>query len=1044
MSRALKPGLYENLLTVALQEQIKNLEDQGWEIRYEKTDPALLPELLARHLYDSLRDSLDTIPGQDDNERITNQVNLINQLFKVLISHNRIEENEIITDPKNLLFQVLQGSGFVNNQATTRPTLSMRRTSLLVNGTREPQIAHELRSEIPSADQINLLCAFVRHSGLRLFRDELEKRVQGGARLRVITSVYTGSTERRALDELIEIGAEVKVSYDVSRTRLHAKAWLFSRDSGLHTAYIGSSNLTHTAQIEGLEWNVKVSAIDNPDVIGHFKQTFEQYWQEPEFEEYSPERDRKKLDQALSKQGDGSRARNQLKFLTSLDISPKPHQSIALEALQSERDRGHNRNLIVAATGVGKTFIAGFDFKRLTENSNKGLTLLFVAHRREILEQSQHVFQIVLNKLDFGELLVGGEQPSVGQHVFASIQSLTNRIYTIKPDEFDVLIVDEFHHAAATTYEKLLSHLQPKFLLGLTATPERADGKSILEWFDNRIATEIRLWDALDQGLLCPFHYFGINDQTDLSQVTFTKGGYAVNELSRVFTGDDVRAVRIRDAIRRYITNPDKMTALGFCASVEHAHFMADKFNQFGLRSAALDGTSPSKKRSKTLNKFRNGKLQILFAVDLFNEGFDLPEIDTLLMLRPTESATIFLQQLGRGLRWSKGKRVLTVLDFVGHAHEKYRYDVRYRALLGGSNTRHHIKRTIESDFPLLPPGCAIQLDRLAKEKVLKNIKQAINNNRNLLVQDLQTLGPDTSLSHFIAETGMEIEDIYSRKNSSFFDLCQRAGFSIHSEDKPLANKIGQMIHVNDMERITTWREILQSKQPMQILKLDYRKQRLALMLFSIFRTDQRQSTLETDQIINKIRKSERLKSEILALLDILEDRIRSVADPIDQNGNIPIASHADYSSGEIIASYGRMDKNKSLLQWQAGVLWDKTTKTDMFFITLEKSDKDYSPTTLYHDYPISPKRFIVESQNHSSADTPVGKRYIRQSTDKTNVILFVRERKQDERRLPLPYHCLGKAHYVSHESDKPMKITWELEREMPGWIYQAGKVVAG
>ena len=484
-----------------------------------------------------------------------------------------------------------------------RPTLSLRRTGLLVNGRRDVQIASEIAREIPSADRIDLLCAFVRHSGLRLFRSELDARARAGARVRVIASVYTGSTERRALDALIALGAQVKVSYEIARTRLHAKAWLFHRESGLHTAYIGSSNLTHTAQVEGLEWNVRVSAAENPEVIERFEATFEQYWQEPEFEDYEPGRDADRLDRALSRQSHGGSPDDGLDISLLVDVAPKPHQAVALEALESERQNGHCRNLVVAATGTGKTWIAAFDFKRL-RNEGKGDSLLFVAHRDEILRQSQQIFQLVLREPGFGERLVGGERPHSGRHVFASVQSLAKRVDDIEPDGFDVVIVDEFHHAAAASYDRLLKRLTPKILLGLTATPERADGKSVLEWFDGRIAFESRLWDALDQGLLCPFHYFGVNDTTDLSAVRFERGRYVAGDLDNVLTGDDMcglcaSATPSRNTCRTHVG----CETLGFCAGVAHAHFMAGQFNRFGYEAVALDGDTPRDERRAALTR---------------------------------------------------------------------------------------------------------------------------------------------------------------------------------------------------------------------------------------------------------------------------------------------------------------------------------------------------------------------------------------------------------------------------------------------------------
>ena len=1033
------------MITAALEAEIDARREDGWRVDVHPADVTSRPEFLARHVYGLLRRALEAIHG-DDDAQAASQVALANRLVEALIEHGALADDRV-AEAARLLIEAADRRGLGDSPSRLpRPTLSFRRTGLLVNGRRDVQIASEIAREIPSADRIDLLCAFVRHSGLRLFRSELEARARGGAQVRVIASVYTGSTERRALDALIALGARVKVSYEIARTRLHAKAWLFHRDSGLHTAYIGSSNLTHAAQVDGLEWNVRVSAAENPEVIERFAATFEQYWQEPEFEDYEPGRDAERLDRALSRQSHGGSADDGLDISLLVDVAPKPHQSVALEALESERRNGHRRNLVVAATGTGKTWIAAFDFKRL-RNESEGDSLLFVAHRDEILRQSQQVFQLVLREPGFGERLVGGERPRSGRHVFASVQSLANRVDDIDPDGFDVVIVDEFHHAAAASYDRLLKRLRPKFLLGLTATPERADGRSVLEWFDGRIAFESRLWDALDQGLLCPFHYFGVNDTTDLSTVRFERGRYVAGDLDNVLTGDHVRALRIRHAVEEYVTDPHRMRALGFCAGVAHAHFMADRFTRFGYEAVALDGSSPQDERRAALLRLRRGELRAVFAVDLFNEGVDLPEVDTVLMLRPTESATVFLQQLGRGLRWAEGKRVLTVLDLVGQVRREYRYDVRYRALLGG--TRHQVQRAVEADFPLLPPGCALKLDRIAKETVLRNLREAVRSARARLADDLRTLGPEARLGEFMREAGAELGDVYANPQSGhcFVELRRRAGFrdgaGAFAPRDPLLRAVGRLLHVDDHERLAAWRAILESEGSDPISSLRGREQRLGLMLFAIL-AGRGQSTSQADEILHRVRNSEELRQEIIALLEILDDRIRTVAEPLHETSDVPLASHATYSLGEIAAAHRHLDKRGALIVPQTGVLWHEATQTDLLFVTLEKSDADFSPTTRYADYPISPTLFHWESQNSASADTPTGRRYVEQPARGTNVILFVRERKRDGRGATLPYCCLGRAHYRSHESERPMKVLWKLERPMPGWLYQAGKVVAG
>ena len=629
--------------------------------------------------------------------------------------------------------------------------------------------------------------------------------------------------------------------------------------------------------------------------------------------------------------------------------------------------------------------------------------------------------------------------------MFASVQSLVNCIDDLDAHAFDVVIVDEFHHAAARSYERLLSRLEPKVLLGLTATPERADGRSILEWFDGRIASESRLWDALDQGLLCPFHYFGVNDATDLSTVRFERGRYVQGELDNVLTGDHARALRVRHAVEEYVTEPLRMRALGFCAGVAHAHFMASEFTRFGYPAVALDGTSPRDERRGALTRLRHGELRAIFAVDLFNEGVDLPEVDTVLMLRPTESATVFLQQLGRGLRWSDGKRVLTVLDLVGQVRREYRYDVRYRALLGG--TRHQVRRAVEADSPLLPPGCALKLDRIAKETVLQNLRGAVHNARRRLAEDLRALGPQARLADFVREAGAELEEIYAQPGQGhcFTELRRRAGFDqgAPAPDPTLLRTVGRLLHIDDRERLDAWRAFLATERPAPLADLESRRHRLILMLFAIV-GGRHQPIASADTIFGQIREAPVLRREIVDLLEILADRSRTVSRPLDPAGDVPLASHATYALGEIVAAHARTGAAGALVSPQGGVLWDPATNTDLLFVTLEKSDADYSPTTRYADYPISPTLFHWESQNSASPDTPTGRRYCEQHRRGTQVILFVRERKKDARGETLPYHCLGPVRYRSHESERPMKILWELNRPMPGWLYQAGKVVAG
>ena len=688
-------GLYESLLTMRSSADIYSVRDLVVEIR--DVDQAEQPEVLARHLRDAVLRRLTAMSAGRQ------RVELINQLLSIL----QMPEDALRDDVRQLMSLSRQAEPGVLATSTLRPSTPLSDAALLTNAHGEPSFGSELRAELPTADRVDLLCAFVKWHGIRVIAEQLQQLKDRGIPFRVITTTYIGATERKALDRLVaDFGAEVKISYDRLNTRLHAKAWLFVRNSGFDTAYVGSSNLSQQALLDGLEWNVRLSRIATPSLLEKFQATFETYWADERFETFDPVRDRDRLDDALSEASGRSQSNNATVMLSGLAVRPYPYQSEMLEALSVERIvHGRHRNLIVAATGTGKTVVAALDYRALSETtSTTRPSLLFVAHRQEILRQARQTYREVLGDATFGELYVDGHRPERWRHVFASVQSLSSYgASSIKADAFDVVVIDEFHHAQASTYRTLLDHLQPRELLGMTAAPERADGVDVRSFFDGRTAYELRLWDALDQGLLCPFQYFGVADGTDLSKVQWARGKYDQTALAGVYTGNDARARIILQQVADKVADVDAMRGIGFCVSVVHAHYMAETFRNAGIAATAVTGESSSEVRSQALADLREGRLKILFTADLFNEGVDLPLVNTVLFLRPTESATVFLQQLGRGLRRSANKPVLTVLDFVGLQNQKFRFDLRYRALTG--STRKGLERDIATGFPFLPSG---------------------------------------------------------------------------------------------------------------------------------------------------------------------------------------------------------------------------------------------------------------------------------------------------------------------------------------------------
>jgi superfamily II DNA or RNA helicase/HKD family nuclease len=1023
------PGLYEELLTRGLARELAELEARGFSALKSTPSVGQAKALLARHL---LRLLTRTLAARSSDETTERQVEVARRVHAALnaLDAESTDEDDALVEPPIVLGALVQAeAGPGGPPAITRPEIPLTSSDLLVNARGEPRIGHSIAAEIPSADRIDLVCAFIRWHGIRVIDNQIRRFREQGRPLRVITTVYTGSTERRALDRLVDLGAQVKVSYETQATRLHAKAWLFQRDSGYSTAYVGSSNLTHTALSEGVEWNVRISEAETPALLDKFRATFESYWADPSFEDYDPA----KFADAIA----AGRRGSQIVFL-GLDVHPFPHQVEILERLQAEREiHGKHRNLVVAATGTGKTVVAALDYRRLSKDGHRP-TLLFVAHRREILGQSLRTFRAVLHDANFGEELYEGRRPTEYKHVFASIQSLSRSLESLPPKHFQIVIVDEFHHAEANTYRALLDRLEPEELLGLTATPERADERDILARFDGRFASELRLWDALEAGLLCPFQYFGLHDNTDISHVPWSRKGYDADVLERVYTADDARAGLVIREVAEKHSDIKTMRALGFCVTIAHAEFMARKFNDAGIPALAVSANSREEERRTALQRLKAREMNILFAVDLFNEGIDVPEIDTVLFLRPTESATVFLQQLGRGLRRAEGKDCLTVLDFIGTQHRLFRFDARYRALLRGSGTG--VTRQIREDFPFLPSGCSMQLDRVARDIVLKNVANAIGSTFQSLVTALHDLGRDVSLQEFLVEADVEMERIY-RNGRTWMSLRREAGLPAPTpgpEIDSLSRGLERLLHVDDSRWLEVFRSALASS-PSTAWRFSERETRILTgIAFTLFGPV---APTDIPEMITRLSNNPDICAEALELVSLLEAGLIHVTTPLedvlDLGNHPPLSLHSHYSLEEILAALGRSSLGKRF-KTQAGVLWERALKCDVFFVTLEKDPKHYSLNTRYNDYAISPEIFHWQSQYLTREAGVTGQRYINHEARGSHVLLFVRKTK-DQRA----YTFLGPVKYQEHRGERPMSITWRLFRPMPADFFREARVAA-
>ncbi|WAX79817.1 DUF3427 domain-containing protein [Streptomyces sp. KMM 9044] len=1038
------PGLYEQLITLRFEQKLEELSQLGWHPVSDVVGPESAPYLLARHVSQTVRRVLQNLPVED-------RVHAANHILESIGTLKGAQEwVDLVADgPRQLLAITQQETPGV---FAVRPGIPLSDTALLTNSPEDPSLGFELRAELATADRVDLLCAFVKWHGLRVIERSLQSAHDRGVPIRVLTTTYIGATERRALDRLVEdFNAEVKVNYETRSTRLHAKAWLFQRNSGYNTAYVGSSNLSKAALLDGLEWNVRLSSVATPEVMRKFEATFESYWNDPSFETYEPHADGARLQEALAVAG-GAPSVDRPITLSGLEVRLYPYQQDMIERLDVEREvHDRHRNLLVAATGTGKTVMAALDYKRLRQKHGRDLRLLFVAHRKEILQQSLRTYQDTLLDANFGEYLHSGEIPDHWAHVFASVQSLNARaLGRLAPGHFDVIVIDEFHHGTSPTYRKIIGHFQPLELLGLTATPERMDGKNIQdEFFDGRIAAEMRLWEALDNKLLCPFHYFGISDNTDLSSVEWKRGAYDVNALSNVLTGNKVRAGLVVKAVEDKISDPGRMRALGFCVSVAHAHFMADSFRSAGFSAIAVSGETPADQRQEALTDLKAGKLQVIFSVDLFNEGVDLPDVDALLLLRPTSSATVFLQQLGRGLRRSDNKAVLTVLDFIGQHRKEFRFEHQFRALT--NLTRKRLLNHIAHDFPQLPSGCEIMLEEKAKHTIIANIKGQLSVNVTTLAREVTDYA-DPSLSRYLEESEREIKEVYRGNGNSWTGLLRRA--NLMNREAPegeaaLLNRVPAFLHVDDPLRVAAYTHMLEDDAP-AYSDLDEQGKAYARMLFfQLWPLGgvTRKGFASYDAGFTTLRKQHAVRSELRQVLAYSLARTEHVPIPLlDAAGDrgVPLTVHASYSREEILPALGQADVGGFMPgDFREGVRWCESAKTDALLITLEKDEKDFSPQTRYHDFALSETRFHWESQNQTSETSATGLRYRHHVAQGSRVLLFVRRYKTTDIGGAQPWMLLGPAEYEKHEGSKPMAITWKVTHTIPADVLSYAKAVA-
>lgn len=1017
-------GLYDLLHTKKLQNHLKStglLDRAEWsalsldEIHHRIAIP------LSREIAHFIRETISK----------SNKHDWLDELETALISSHELRNLilELIPVKPQSLLQIKPPSPF--SAYKERPDTPLSESALLTGSSRTPALRSQLIKELATCDCADWLVSFIKYAGLLPLLPTLREFTQkpapdGGPRLRVATTSYMGATDVKAIKALLELpNTEVRISYDTKRTRLHAKAYLFHRESGFSSAYIGSANISKSALDEGLEWTAKISQFESNHLWLHTVATFEAHWEDKSEFTLCSKDDLPTFEEAILQER-GEKIDDD--FLSLFDLRPYGFQQIILDDIAVEREAGKRHHLIVSATGTGKTMVSAFDYRNFCEHLGKRASLLYVAHREEILKQARMSFRQVLRDGSFGDILVSGNSPNQFQHLFCSVQSWNSReLDLLSSDHFDYVVLDEAHHGSAKSYQKLIQHITPKSLLGLTATPERTDGADIRDDFGGAFTHELRLPEAVDRALLSPFHYYGIPDLEgiDLSNISWKRGGYDVRELQNILEENSSRANWVMSQTERYVADIKNVRCLGFCVSVAHAHFMAEYCQSIGIKAASLTGHSEKTYRRNIQQKLADREINFIFTVDLYNEGVDLPFVDTVLFLRPTESLTLFLQQLGRGLRLYKDKAQLTVLDFIAPQHRQFRFASRFRAL--SSRPELRIDKQLESEMPFVPTGCFIFLEKQAKEHVLNNIRSAAANLRGerflneLKVLQIQTKD-EITLQDILDYLHLDTPDeIYKRGLPH--ELLSKEFEKENTGEYRLNEGFRRLLMMDDTHFIEDAKNIIKESSVEQDTTV---KSMIHTVLWGPKKPDEG----KLNQVHEYILSRPGLLNDLLELFNwILTHKTPVRKQQLDMTGILNL--HASYTREQILLSLGKGTFDQPFHS-REGVLHLAEKKMDVFFADINKSESDFSPTTMYEDYAITDRLFHWQSQSQTSDTSNVGRRYINHEKYGYTPLLFIRERKKAPNGLTAPYFFAGPLKYKKHEGSKPISFIWELEYPLP------------
>jgi superfamily II DNA or RNA helicase/HKD family nuclease len=897
-----------------------------------------------------------------------------------------------------------------------------------------------LKEELNNCDSFCFIVSFIKFSGIQLLINTLDELKSRGIKGKIITSVYLNITDPKALRKLMEYdNLEIKV-FNNTRESFHTKAYLFYRKE-YSSCIIGSSNLSQSALYSGEEWNVRLVKDKYLDIFDQSHEQFEKIWDSNEAVNLST----KFIDMYENfKNNSGNIETFDFKKeeINNEIFKPNKMQTELLEKLKLTREFGNKKGLVVAATGTGKTYLAAMDILQMNPGS-----FLFIAHREELIHNAYNVFSKIL-PYDISEygFLTGSEKTYNKKFMFSTIQSLYKNTEYFSKNSFDYIIIDEFHHSKAATYESVLNYFEPDFLLGLTATPERMDGKDILELCDYNLIGEMGLREALEYDLLSPFHYFGLIDDTvDYKEVPFNNGRYDDKIL-----GEKLSVLKRVDFIHSKIEkigfDGEKIKAIAFCANIKHAEYMKEQFRLKGYTAESITAHNNQLSRKEKIENFQNGNIEILCVVDIFNEGIDIPDVNLLLFLRPTMSSTIFIQQLGRGLRKIKNKDFVTVLDFIGN-HKKD-YIITQAFSESTLNEKERLLTEIKNNFSDIPGASYIELDRICQDRIISKIE-----NYNILSKDNIV----AEYLEFKNETGRELDIIDFKDNIDLF-LRLKNKFGSYVRAQKLIEKLDYHFNCYEEEIF----EILEKN-----FNLNYPYEVLIIWLLNTF-----ESVSVTDVIskfetvflvkVNKnlqynliVRAMKELsesdlfifdsvnqklslksidftsfyKKRLVGLIELFILNFKKKIDINEFNENI-LVKYNDYSRIELQIL---LDSNAQKGSWRAG--YSVSREHICLFITLNKSlviKEELKYDNYFH------RQDIVQwiSQSKTKHESKIGQMYVEHKNLNMKVHIFIRKDPVLENGSAAPFTYLGEADYHSSHGDKPMYILWKLKYPVPNELF--------